>query len=236
MGSTRLPGKALTFIGVRPMLDWVVKRSARATLIDSVTVATTVDARDDSIAAFCNESGYPVFRGSEEDVLDRFWKATEASRAGAIVRITSDCPLIDPEVIDLTVAGFLSNGGDVDYASNTLEPRTYPRGLDVEVFSRAALERAWREDLKPESREHVTPYMYRTTGLFRTLRVAASVDHSDHRWTVDTPEDLAFVRAIYDKFPDGEFGYREVITFLSSHPEIRLLNAGIRQKTITVNP
>jgi spore coat polysaccharide biosynthesis protein SpsF len=218
------------------MLDWVVRRSARATLVDSVTVATTLDGRDDLITAFCDESGYPVFRGSEEDVLDRYWKATEATRADAIVRITSDCPLIDPEVIDLTVAGFLSNGGDVDYASNTLEPRTYPRGLDVEVFSRAALERAWREDLKPESREHVTPYMYRTTGLFRTLRVAASADYSDHRWTVDTPEDLAFARAVYDEFPDGEFGYREVLGFLSSHPEIRLLNAGIKQKVIRVKP
>jgi spore coat polysaccharide biosynthesis protein SpsF len=235
MGSTRLPGKALTSIGARPMLDWTVRRTARATLVDAVVVATTVNGSDDPIAAFCQQSKYAVFRGSEDDVLDRYWKAAEANSADVIVRITSDCPLIDPEVIDLTVAAFVSHRG-TDYASNTLEPRTYPRGLDVEVFSRAALGRTWHEDLKPKSREHVTPYMYRTTGRFRTLRVAAQENNSDHRWTVDTPEDLALARAVYDEFPDGEFGYREVLAFLSSHPEIRLLNAGITQKAMPLNP
>jgi spore coat polysaccharide biosynthesis protein SpsF len=236
MGSTRLPGKALTSIGGHSMLEWVVKRSARATRLHSVVVATTVDARDDSIAAFCDEANYPVYRGSEHDVLDRYWKAAKACAADVIVRITSDCPLIDPEVIDLTVDRFMSHPGSVDYASNTLEPRTYPRGLDVEVFSRAALERAWLEDQRRESREHVTPYMYGTAGRFRTLRVAAPEDCSDHRWTVDTPEDLAFARAVYNHFPDGEFGYHQVLAFLSFHPEIRLLNAAVTQKTIPLNP
>jgi spore coat polysaccharide biosynthesis protein SpsF len=232
MGSTRLPGKALASIGARPMLDWVARRVSRASLVDSIVVATTTDARDDSIVRFCDESGYTSFRGSEQDVLDRYWNAALASKADVIVRITSDCPLIDSEVIDLVIDRFLASGEEIDYAANTLEPRTYPRGLDVEVFSRAALERAWLEDTRPESREHVTPYIYLTPGRFRTLRVGGANDYSGHRWTVDTPEDLAFARAVYAEFPDGEFGYRDVLELLSLRPEVALLNAGVKQKAM----
>jgi spore coat polysaccharide biosynthesis protein SpsF len=211
------------------MLDWVLRRASGAGLVDSVVVATTTETRDDAIAKFCMESGHNAFRGSENDVLDRYRQAAQLSDARVVVRITSDCPLIDPDIIDLTIERFLS-AKDVDYASNALEPRSYPRGLDVEVFSREALERAWREDLRPESREHVTPYIYRTPGRFRTLRVAAPEDYSGLRWTVDTPEDLAFARAVYEEFPAGEFRFLDVLDFLERRPEVASLNAGIQQK------
>ena len=159
-------------------------------------------------------------RGSETDLLDRYLQAARAHDADVIVRVTSDCPLIDPEVIDRTVLAF--QAGDVEYASNTLEPRTYPRGLDVEVIARAALERAGREDRDPAWREHATPYIYRHPESFRLLRVAAEDDHADQRWSVDTPEDFALVERIYEAIGRDDFGWREALAVVEDHPVVGL--------------
>jgi spore coat polysaccharide biosynthesis protein SpsF len=232
MGSTRLPGKALLPIKGKPMLERVVRRVGTARTIDETVVATTTEIRDDAIAEFCGRGLCTVFRGSEEDVLDRYMKAARAFDADVIVRITSDCPLIDQTSIDQTISCFLGSSPRVDYASNTLPPRTFPRGLDVEVMSREALEHAWREDHDLRSREHVTPYIYRHPESFTLLRVVNDQDRSGYRWTVDTPEDLAFVQAVYDSFESEDFGQSEIASLLAKRPELALLNAEIRQKPV----
>src|SRR5262249_12160461 len=161
MGSSRLPGKVLQDLGGEPMLARVLSRLGRSRTLDEVVVATTTEPADDILERFCQERGRPCFRGSEHDVLDRYYKAATAERAAVVVRITSDCPLIEPAIVDRVVAEFQERQPGIDYASNVLPRRTYPRGLDTEVMSFAALDRAWHEDHVPASREHVTPYIYR---------------------------------------------------------------------------
>ena len=229
-GSTRLPGKVLLDLAGEPVLARVVDRARRATTLDDLVVATTTLPEDDAIEALATERGWPVSRGHPTDLLDRYLEAARIHDARVIVRITSDCPLIDPEMIDETVEGFLASGAD--YASNTLEPRTYPRGLDVEVVTLAALERAWREDGNPAWREHATPYVYRHPELFRLLRVAGVEDHSAHRWTVDTPGDLDLVRRIYSAFGHDRFGWREALQLMIEHPAWSALNRDVRQKPV----
>jgi spore coat polysaccharide biosynthesis protein SpsF len=171
-----------------------------------------------------------TFRGEEQDVLDRYYQAARAFQAYAIVRITSDCPLIDPVVTDQTVAGFLRE--QPDYASNVLE-RTYPRGLDTEIIMMEALERAWRESTKPYQREHVTPYVYQNPGIFRLLSIKGGADHSRHRWTLDTPEDLLFLQSVYDHFEGRDnFSWLEVLDLVESNPEIARINSHVIQKVL----
>ena len=155
-------------------------------------------------------------RGNEDDLLDRYLTAARAHDADVVVRITSDCPLIDPGVIDQTVGAFAA--GAADYASNTLPPATFPRGLDVEVVPRDALERAGREDRDPASREHATPYIYRHPELFRLVRVPAGDDHADLRWTVDTPQDYALVKHIYEALGRDDFTWREALAVVEANP------------------
>jgi spore coat polysaccharide biosynthesis protein SpsF len=230
MGSTRLPGKVMLPLLDEPMLTRVVRRAARATRLDLVVVATTTDAADDEIVALGAREGWPVERGSQMDLLDRYVQAARAHDADVVVRITSDCPLIDPAVLDDTVAAFDAAG--CDYASNTLEPRTFPRGLDVEVVTRDALERAWREDRDPAWREHATPYVYRHPEAFRLLRVPGPSDHTRHRWSVDTPEDYELVRRIYESIGHDEFGWLEALALAEAHPEWSDLNRGVVQKSV----
>ncbi|MBI2287838.1 MAG: glycosyltransferase family protein [Chloroflexi bacterium] len=204
MGSTRLPGKVLEDLAGQPMLARVVSRTRQAKTLDSVTIATTTLPADDAIVKLCKKMGWPCFRGSQDDVLDRYYRAALAFKADTVIRITSDCPLTDPGVIDLTVNAFLGQYPAVDYVSNS-QTRTFPRGLDVEVFSFSALEKAWREDYNPAWREHVTIYLYRHPEKFKLLNVANDIDYSAMRWTVDTPEDLALVRQIYNHFQNNSF-------------------------------
>jgi spore coat polysaccharide biosynthesis protein SpsF len=232
MGSTRLPGKALTMIKGKAMLDHVLRRVRNARSIDAIAVATTIARQDDAIVDFCRERNCVVFRGSETDVLDRYRMAAQEAHAGVIVRITSDCPLMDPAAIDATTSAYFAGATNLDYASNTLEPRTFPRGLDVEVMSRTALERAWTEDKDPASREHVTPYMYRHPEIFSLRRVENDRDLHRLRWTVDTPADLAFVEEVYKSFDSEDFGQSEVVALLERRPEIALINAGVQQKSL----
>ena len=227
MGSSRFPGKVLADLSGRPMLWHVVKRVRQARNVDKVVIATTNEAADDPIAQFCAQEGIDCFRGSEQDVLDRFYRAAKASGADVVIRITADCPLIDAEVIDRVIARF--ELGDCDYACNVIR-YTYPDGLDTEVFSFQALERAWREAGKPSEREHVTPYL--RTGKFRTANVEseAPVSPAKYRWTVDHPADLEFVRRVYAEFSkNGKFGFREVFDLLKERPDL----ATIQAETIT---
>ena len=224
MSSTRLPGKCLAEIEGRPLLWHTVSRTSAAKVCDEVLVATSTEASDDAIEEYCLGQSIPVFRGSLEDVLDRFYRAAGSRGAETIVRTTADCPLLDPEVIAHVVRAF--DPDHHDYVSNTIE-RTYPDGLDTEVFSFAALERVWREARLPSEREHVTPYIWKNPEIFRIELVRQDRDHSSERWTVDEPCDLEFVRAVFGGIGRLEFGQREVLALLEREPELRELNEGI---------
>ena len=230
MGSTRLPGKVLKPLAGQPMIARVVERTRRAKGVREVVVATTRDARDEPLVDLCQSRGWPFTRGDEADLLDRYHAAAIVHRADAVVRITSDCPLIDPGLIDRVLDAF--RRGDCDYASNTLEPRTFPRGLDVEVVGFKALERAWREDTNPQWREHATPYIYRHPEHFRLRPVRNDRDLSYHRWTVDTPEDYDLVRRIYDHFGHDRFAWTDVLQVLDEHPDWVEINRHVHQKSV----
>ena len=232
LGSTRLPGKVLLDLAGEPMLVRDMDRLARAETLDEVVVATTVEPADEAIVDLCQERGWPCFRGSEKDVLDRYYRAAQEYQADAVVRITSDCPLIEPQVVDQVVKAFLERQPELDYASNTAPERTFPRGLDTEVMRFDALERAWREDDDPAWREHVTPYIRRHPERFQTYGVLNDEDLSRMRWTVDTPEDLAFVRRIYEHFGHDHFSWHEVLALLDRHPEWLAINRDVQQKAI----
>jgi spore coat polysaccharide biosynthesis protein SpsF len=229
MGSTRLPGKVVADIHGRPMLWYVVQRTRAAETLDEVVVATTTEPADNVIVAFCREHKVGCFRGSEQDVLDRYYQAARKHDAEAVVRITSDCPLIDPEVIDRTVRAFLDK--QPDYASNSVV-RTYPRGLDTEVMTFRALELAWHEARHPYQRAHVTPYIYENQGQFKILSVTGDQDHSAYRWTVDTPEDLAFVRAVYARCEGEGSLLSDVMRLLEREPELVEINRSVAQKAL----
>jgi spore coat polysaccharide biosynthesis protein SpsF len=230
MGSTRLPGKVLKDICGETMLARVVRRVQRARTLSQVIVATTISPADDLLVAECKRLEVTVFRGAEQDVLDRYYWAAQANLAEAVVRITSDCPLIDPGVVDQVVYAFLS--AEPDYASNTLE-RTYPRGLDIEVMAAASLERAWREAREFYQRVHVTPYFYENPNLFCLLSVKAESDYSGYRLTVDTPEDLVFVQKVYARLKnDISTTWMNVVQLLAREPALIELNRHIQQKAL----
>ncbi|HEX9780163.1 MAG TPA: glycosyltransferase family protein [bacterium] len=231
MGSARLPGKVLKDLAGEPMLARVVARTARAARVDGVCVATTLAPQDDPVAALCASRGWTCVRGSEADVLDRYYQAALALRASAVVRVTADCPMIDPGVIDLVVREFRRSGA-ADYASNILPPRTFPRGLDTEVIAAGALRRAWEEDRDPAWREHVTPYIWRHPERFTLVPVRLGDDHSGHRWTVDTADDLELLRRIYGHFGRDTFEWRDVLEVLAAHPDWSRLNAHVAQKPV----
>ena len=230
MGSTRLPGKVLQDINGQTMLSHVVQRVRLAKLLDQVIVATTVEAADDPIVVACKNLEVEVFRGSENDVLDRYFQASQAYDAGTIVRITSDCPLIDPTLIDKVIHAYLQEAAD--YAGNALT-RTYPRGLDTEVIAQPALTRTWQEATEPYQRAHVTPYIYQNPQLFHLASVKSVTDYSNHRWTVDTFEDLQLVRAIYSRMAAKPlFSWQEVLNLLNQEPELQTLKQHIKQKSL----
>jgi spore coat polysaccharide biosynthesis protein SpsF len=230
MSSTRLPGKVLVDIGGETVLARVVRRLQRATLVEDIVVATTNSAADHAIVRECQRLSVRVFRGEEHDVLDRYYHAAKCIKAKGIVRITSDCPLIDPAITDNTIREFLEHRPD--YASNALQ-RTYPRGLDTEVMSWDALAHAWREARLPYQRAHVTPYIYENPDRFDILPVKGEADYSHHRWTLDTAEDLAFIHAVYDRLDnDDRFSWRDVLALLERQPELVELNCDVMQKTL----
>jgi spore coat polysaccharide biosynthesis protein SpsF len=230
MGSSRLPQKVLKDLGGATVLDRVLNRLGRSRLIQESWVATTTEPTDDAIVEHCERSQRNVFRGSEQDVLDRYYRAAQHVDAAAVVRITSDCPVIDPEVTDATIRAFLDQ--HADYASN-VRVRTYPRGLDTEVMTVNALERAWREARQPHQREHVTPYIYENPAEFKLHGIENDTDCSRHRWTLDTPEDLEFLQAVYARFGSrDDFGWREVLELVETDPSLADINRHIAQKAV----
>lgn len=230
MGSTRLPGKVLQDAEGETVLARCINRVRRSRLMHEVLVATTDRLVDDVIVEECKRYDVPVFRGDQDDVLDRYFQAAQRAKADIVVRITSDCPLIDPEITDKTIASFLEI--KPDYASNAIV-RTYPRGLDTEVMTFDALTRAWQRASKQYEREHVTPYIYEHPSEFKVLSVTGEVDYSSHRWTVDTPEDLALVRAIYSGLKARpNFSWRDVLDLLEREPELVEINRSIPQKAL----
>lgn len=217
MGSTRFPRKVMREVCGMPLLGILIERLSTAERIDAVVVATSDDQGNDGLEKYVHSLGHMVFRGSDNDVLDRFYQAAKRAGATAVVRITGDCPLVDGELIDEVIERFVESG--VDYASN-INPPTFPDGLDVEVFSYQALETAWREARESRAREHVTPYL-RESAQFSRANVESEVDASAERWTVDEPADLAVVTRIFQHFrPRRDFGWREVMKLKLDHPEL----------------
>ncbi len=231
MGSTRLPGKVLEDIHGRTMLEHVLRRLGQAEHLNKIVVATTIEGRDAPIVQEAKRLGAPVVRGSEQDVLDRYYRAAQAHGADTIVRVTSDCPLVDPGVVDDVIQAYHAQRPDVDYVSNTIEPRTFPRGLDVEVFSYQALHTAWEEDKDPATREHVTPYIYQNPGTFQVACHTHITNQSHHRWTVDEPEDLAFVRGVYERV-DEDAPWESILETVEAIPELEKINADVKQKRL----
>lgn len=229
MGSSRLPGKVLSDLAGKSMLARVVERLLDTTLVDAVMIATTTLPGDDAVVAHARQLGIMSYRGSADDVLARYLGAARTVRADVIVRVTADCPLLDPGVVDRVVAACTH---DIDYASNT-QTRSFPRGLDVEALHRDALERIGRIARTPSTREHVTSFVTENPGLFRIAHVVSETDDSDLRWTVDTPEDLALARALYAGGAPRD--YRELVAHVRARPDLALSNAHVQQKHWTTH-
>lgn len=222
MGSSRLPEKVLADVEGKSMLARVVEQVKRSALVDQVMVATSVSHADDRIAAACCAMHLACFRGSEEDVLARYHGAARSAGADVIVRITADCPLMDPQIIDCVVGAFLE--GSYDYAANTIE-RTYPDGLDVEVFSMQALDTAFQEARLKSEREHVTPFLWKRPEQFRLKHVSGDEDHSALRWTVDEAVDLEFVRRVYRQLAGRPVTMEAVLQIVMKDADLRSINA-----------
>ena len=224
VSSARLPGKVLKPILGEPMLARQVERIRRTKGIDQLTVATSELPSDDAVAALCARLGVDCYRGSLDDVLDRFYRAAERLHPQHVMRLTGDCPLIDSGVLDRLIE--LHVGGGYDYSSNVIR-RTFPDGLDAEIFTYGLLQRAWHEAGSPREREHVTPFMYETDDDLRRGSLEDRVDRSHMRWTVDHPEDLAFTSRVFEALYPGDptFGADDVYRLLAAHPEIAALNA-----------
>ena len=236
MGSTRLPGKILKPLGDKSVLAHVVSRVQTMAGINDVVVATTSSAIDDFVVREAKRCGVIVFRGSEGDVLDRYYHAAASSNAEVVVRVTSDCPLIDVNLGQNIISEFLhclDSLHPLAYLSNTVE-RSFPRGFDTEVFSFTALEAAWRNARTPAEREHVTPYLYRHPELFRQKQYRQVVDQSHFRLTLDTPEDYALLKAIFEALGSKSqpITGSAVLQYLEAHPEIVAINAAIAQKPL----
>jgi spore coat polysaccharide biosynthesis protein SpsF len=246
MAASRLPGKVLLDIAGQSMLARVVARARRAQTLDLVTVATTIDPSDDPVEVWCRAHETPIFRGDMFDVLDRFYQAARKLEADVIVRITADCPVIDPVLIDETVQALQP---PIDFSCNRLPPpwaRTYPIGLDVEVCTFAAFERAWKEADQKHQREHVMPFIYEgvqfasaaspvaystSTRGFRIAQLNHDPDYGSLRWTVDTPEDLVVMRHIFTHFGRDDFSWQDVLTLQQRQPEMFTINAGVVHRT-----
>jgi spore coat polysaccharide biosynthesis protein SpsF len=249
MGSSRLPGKILADIAGQPMLSRVYIRTSRAATVTETIFATTTVSSDDPVAEYCDFAGIPFTRGNLHDVLDRYYQTAKDARADVVVRITADCPVIDPVLIDNCVNTLLK--GPFDFVCNRLPPpftRTYPIGLDTEVCTFPTLEKAWTEATETFHREHVLPYLYEgveltaesrtlTTGVsprgFKIAQLHHPTDFGDYRWTVDTPEDLEFMRKLYARFNErDDFSWKDVLQVVHDNPELAAINSAVRHKTL----
>jgi spore coat polysaccharide biosynthesis protein SpsF len=250
MDSSRLPGKILADIAGQPMLSRVYIRTSRADTVNRAVFATTTDSSDGPVAEYCDFAGIPFVRGSQYDVLDRYYQAAREFNADVVVRITADCPVIDPDLIDDAVNTILR--GEYDFVANRLPPpfgRTYPIGLDTEVCTFTALERAWKDAHQTFHREHVMPYLYEGVELtsvsrqlsegvsprgFKVAQLHHTTDFGDYRWTVDTPADLEFIRQVFARFNGrDDFSWVEMLDLVHAEPGLMKINAGVHHKTLT---
>jgi len=226
MSSTRLPGKVMKEMAGKTILAHFIERLLRMKTIDSVIVATTTGQEDDVIVREV-EANFPnvlIFRGDRDDVLDRYYQAAKKFNVATVIRITSDCPLVDPSVSDEVVQKFRKE--KCDYGANNFPPRSYPLGLDTEVFSFEALERAWQEAKDPREREHVTPYIREHPDLFKTCEVRSPRALGDLRWTVDYAEDYQFASEVFRRLYPVKpgFGMQDVLDLLRQEPGLQKLN------------
>ena len=225
MASTRLPGKVMLAAAGKPLLGHVVERLSFSTTLGKIAVATSTDERDDIIAGFCNAQNIPVFRGSIDDVLDRYYQASKHLGLDVIVRITSDCPLIDPMLVDEMVRFFIEHEDQYDLVTNR-NPLTYPDGLDADVMSMGSLEYVWQHATEQHQREHTIPYFWEAG-----MRVY-NFEHPDqlfykHRWTLDYPEDYELIKSIFTSlYKEGElFTTQDILDYLVLNPELLKINA-----------
>lgn len=224
-GSSRLPNKVMKELCRKPILQHVIERCSRASRVDKVIVATTIAKNDDKIENLCRSLNIYCFRGSEDDVLDRYYQAAIPYHPVNVIRVTSDCPIIDHRIIDKIIE--IHVNGQYDYTSNTLE-ETYPDGLDTEVFTMKALEEAWTKADLASEREHVTPYI-KFKGDFNRKSVTRAPSLKEKRWTVDTDADYEFILRIYDALyeEDADFGMKDVLDYIQKYPELEKINSGI---------
>lgn len=225
MASTRLPGKILLPLGNKTILENVVDRVKKAKYIDDAVVATTTEKEDDVVVNLCKDKSIKYFRGDMDDVLDRYYQTAVKFGCDNICRITSDCPLIDPTVIDLVVEKYLT--GKYDYVSNSRLKATYPDGLDTEVFSFKSLERAWKEAFLKSEREHVTPYIWKNPDKFFISNVENNLDWSNYRLTIDEKKDYELLQKVFAEVSD--LTTDNIITFLIKHEEIKKINENIKR-------
>ncbi len=237
MGSTRLPGKVMMKICGKTVLEHVIERVLYAKNVDSVIIATTIKDKDDPIVKLIEN--YPdnrvsVFRGSEDDVLSRYYHAAKYALSDVIVRITSDCPLIDPVIVDKVIAMYFK--GNYDYVSNRFGKRTFPVGLDTEVFSFSVLEDMYNNAKDNYDREHVTPFCYKDENRlkYNVGKLDNEQDWSNNRWTLDEEEDFIFLKAVFEALYDDSkvFLSEDIIDFLAKNPEIKKINENVVQKTV----
>lgn len=228
VGSTRLPAKVLLDLEGKTVLEHVIERVKKSRFAEEVVVATTILKEDLKIVNLCSSAGIRVFCGSADDVLDRYFQVARLLQAQNVIRITADCPLLDPNVIDKVVRLHLSK--KADYTSNTLK-ETFPDGQDVEVFTYLALQKAWQRARLSSEREHVTAYIKNHPNLFRLVKLDCSEDFSQKRWTLDEKQDYEFIKLIYANLyrKNRVFGMSEVIEFLKRHPEYEAINCKIRR-------
>jgi spore coat polysaccharide biosynthesis protein SpsF len=233
MTSTRLPGKVLRKAAGKTLLSHQIERLRRIQAVDEIVVATTTNSSDDILVTHCETLGIRTYRGSEHDVLARYYGAAKEARADIVVRVTSDCPLIDPDVSSRIVQFFVDNQERIDYVSNTID-RTYPRGLDTEVFPFRILETANIEAIEPYEREHVTPFIYCHPERFRIAQIKDDIDRNTQRWTVDTPEDFEFVHKVLETvYPEHpHFTMHDVLSILTANPDWLDINSHIEQKKL----
>ncbi len=229
MTSTRLPGKVMVDVAGRPMLAQQIRRLKECTMADEIMIATTTNLADEPILDLAHREGVGFFRGSEHDVLERYVGAARQLQADVVVRITADCPLIDPQVTDRVISELINHATECDYASNVIK-RTYPRGLDVEAFFIDTLLRMDRVAKSQQAREHVTVFLLsEAPELFLCRSVVDRENNANLRWTVDTETDLKLIRTLYDDLDLGQcvVPYSEILAYVRTHPELTQINAGV---------
>ncbi len=230
MSSTRLPGKVLLNVGQRPLLHQIILRLEAAKLLDTIIVATSTSTPDDEIEEWCHAKGVSVFRGSEENVLQRYYECAKAFQLDIIVRVTADDPFKDPQIIDQLVDRIKSD--NYDFVCNN-KPVSFPEGLDVEIMTFPVLEESYKNAESDFEKEHVTQYVHRRWNSFKTYNLGSDENNASKRWTIDTQEDLDFAREVYKELESsGIFMAEDILSLLKSKPQLELINNEVSRSTL----